>query len=44
MNKEIYIEIEENLKEQLGREPTYEEITDAYASLCDSSYEQMREY
>lgn len=44
--KDLYIEAYDVLEEELGREPTDQEIakwaTNAYADLCDSAYEQIK--
>lgn len=42
MNEELYIEIKERLEDELGREPTEDEITGEYANLCDFYYEGQK--
>lgn len=43
MDEELYTQIKENLEEQLGYEPTDDEITAEYSSLCDYEYDRMRD-
>lgn len=43
MDEDTYIEIEEQLTEELGRKPTEEEIESEFASQCDWAYEQMKD-
>lgn len=43
MDEELYIQIKENLTEELGYEPSDEEITAEYSNMCDYTYEQMKD-
>lgn len=43
MNEELYLEIKERLEEELGYEPTEDEITNEYANQCDWAYEQYKD-
>ena len=44
MDEELYIQIKENLTEDLGYEPTEEQITAEYAAMCDSTYDRLKDY
>ena len=43
MDEDIYEAIKEQLTEDLGREPTDDEITDEYSAQCDWAYENMKD-